>query len=475
MALPTDMTQSPDTATQLVSALATGRLRLQDLVEGLLARAHEMRHLNAFLDLDEAAIRESAAAPHSGPLHGLPLAIKANIDAEGAITSAGTPALRAWRARADAAVVARLRRAGALPFGRANLHELALGSTSNNLTYGPVRNPWDPLRVAGGSSGGTAAAVAAGLVPVGLGTDTAGSCRIPAALCGCVGFRPSLGRYPTAGLVPMTRRRDTIGPLARTVGDIDLIDRLVDPSRAALTGIGLRGRRLGVPRMAFWQGLDPRTEAVLDASLDLLRAEGAVLIDIDLDVPEPEERDRRTLVTCLVDMPVELQAYLDTNHTGLSAHDVFAAMDNVPERRLLLAQYGPDAVPPEAAEALLGLRAAAQAALFGVMVSAGIEALLMPATILPACLISEGNNTLLNGQSVSTMTGYIRTTDYAASLQLPSITVPAGLTEDGLPVGLMFDGLAGSDALLLDLAAAFEAARGPMPAPPPATDWGTAV
>src|SRR5260221_7307637 len=121
---------------------------------------------------------------------------------------------------------------GSIVAGKANMHELDLGITTNNKAYGPVGNPWDRGMIPGGSSGGTAAAIAAGLAPAGLGSDTGGSCRIPAALCGCVGFRPTLGRYVQAGVVPLSATRDTVGPLGRSVADVQLLDRIIAPQKA---------------------------------------------------------------------------------------------------------------------------------------------------------------------------------------------------------------------------------------------------
>src|SRR5262249_39164407 len=199
MAAPTELG-----VTEAAEALSTGTLTAEALAEALLARCVAAAPLNAFISLEPDKVRAEArrADQHRqrgaslGPLHRVPLVIKDNIDTAGYPTTAGTPALAAHRPKHNAPVVQRLLEAGALILGKANLQELAYGPTSNNAAFGPVRNPYDPTRIPGGSSGGTACAVAARLAPAALGTDTAGSVRVPASLCGVISFRPTTLRWP---------------------------------------------------------------------------------------------------------------------------------------------------------------------------------------------------------------------------------------------------------------------------------------
>src|SRR5262245_1237195 len=291
--IPTSSTRpSPETGvcelglTELAQAIAAGELSAETLAEELLARCARASALNAFITLEPERVRAAARAADErrrqggalGPLHGVPLAIKDNIDAVGYPTTAGTPALAAHRPRRNAAVLQRLLDAGAIVLGKANLQELAWGPTSNNAAFGPVHNPYDPTRIPGGSSGGSASAVAARLAPAALGTDTAGSVRVPASLCGVTSFRPSMLRWPQAGIVPISHTRDTAAPMARSVADCVLLDGIVTGGARAIAPADLRGLRLGVPRGLFWESLDAELAAILATVLERLRDAGAVLV-----------------------------------------------------------------------------------------------------------------------------------------------------------------------------------------------------
>src|SRR5262245_64907348 len=241
---------------ELAQAIAAGELTAEALAEELLTRCARASALNAFISLEPERVRAAARAADKrrrqgdalGPLHGVPLAIKDNIDAVDYPTTAGTPGLAAHRPKRNAPVLQRLLDAGALVLGKANLQELAYGPTSNNAALGAVRKPYNPTRIPGGSSGGTAAAVAARLSPGGLGTDTAGSVRVPGSLCGITTFRPSTLRWPQAGIVPISHTRDTAGPMTRSIADCVLLDGLVTGGPTEIAPANLKGLRLGVPR-----------------------------------------------------------------------------------------------------------------------------------------------------------------------------------------------------------------------------------
>jgi len=270
-----------------------------DRVTRLEPALHAFLHLTADEARQEARgwdgryARKGSALP---PLAGLPVALKDNLCTRGLPTTAGSRILEGWIPPYDATVVERLRAAGAIILGKTNLDEFAMGSSTENSAFGPTRNPWDPTRVPGGSSGGSAAAVAAGFVPLALGSDTGGSIRQPAGFCGVVGFKPTYGRVSRYGLIAFASSLDQIGPITRTVADAALLfgvlagrDALDSttadapmPDLSAVLNGGVRGLRIGLPREAFGEGLRDEVRGAVTAAAETLRDLGATLVDIAL-------------------------------------------------------------------------------------------------------------------------------------------------------------------------------------------------
>lgn len=460
------------TATQVLAALSAGQLSAVALARALLERIARYASLNAFIALDPdalvAAARESDArrrAGGAGPLEGLPLAVKDNIDTAGLPTSGGTPALKDYRPARDAAVLRPLWGAGALLLGKTNLHELAYGITNNNAAFGPARNPYDATRIAGGSSGGTAAAVAAGLAPAGLGTDTGGSVRIPAALCGLAGLRPTTLRWPQAGILPLSHTRDTAGPLARSVADLALLDGVVTGAALAEAPAILRGLRLGLPRDPFWLDLDPALAEAAEAAVRKLAGAGVTLVPCDL--PQVPLLDQAAgFAITLHETVADLNGYLAEGGCGLDLAALAERAASPDVRAILQDLLAAGRVPEELyRRALTRDRPRLQAAYAEAFRSAGVEALLFPTTPLPASPIGEDETTLLNGRAVSTFHAFIRNCSPASVAGIPGLSLPAGLTANGLPVGLELDGPAGSDRRLLAIGLALEAVLPPTPPP----------
>src|SRR3989454_2709326 len=210
-----------------------------------------------------------------GPLHGIPISLKDNIYTAGIRTTAGSKILKDFVPPNDASVVAQLKNAGAVLLGKTNMHEFAYGVTSNNPHYGPVRNPWDLSRIPGGSSGGSAAAVAAGLCYGSIGTDTGGSIRIPASLCGIVGLKPTWGRISCEGIIPLSPAFDCAGPLGRTVADVAIltgalysrVGREPNMARASTLRAGARKFCLGIPRQLFFDALSSEVRSAFDTAM----------------------------------------------------------------------------------------------------------------------------------------------------------------------------------------------------------------
>jgi Asp-tRNA(Asn)/Glu-tRNA(Gln) amidotransferase A subunit family amidase len=297
----------PATAAGIACAVAGGQASAVEVIDVHLVAVERAAALNAFTLVDTAGARATAAAVDRnldaghppGPLAGVPVALKDLIDQAGLPTTCGSGFYRR-EANASATVVRRLEEAGAVIIGRTGLHEFAFGFSSENDWWGPVRNPWDPATSPGGSSGGSAAAVAAGLAPLGIGTDTGGSVRVPAALCGLVGLKPTHGRVPLAGVFPLAPSLDTVGPLTRTVGDAALVygviagtdsadpwsaDRPVnDPAGPA----DLSRCRFVVPLPWAAHPLSPAVRDGFRFALDALSQLGAVVEQVhapDLDPP----------------------------------------------------------------------------------------------------------------------------------------------------------------------------------------------
>ncbi|MEA2179058.1 MAG: indoleacetamide hydrolase [Solirubrobacteraceae bacterium] len=453
------------TAVDAVAGLRSGDLELGEYVEALLRRTERLSSLGAYVTHDADAVLAAARAADTsrGPLYGLPVGIKDSIGTADMPTGAGTPGLDGWTPPVDAAVVSTLRSAGAVLTGKLALHELSSGVTSNNAHTGPVGNPYRPDHHTGGSSGGTAAAVTAGMVPVGLGGDTGGSCRIPAALCGCVGLRPTLGRYSQRGCVPISSTRDTPGPLGRTVADVRLLD-FACTGYEPLARRELDGLRIGVPRDPFYLGLDPAVAALAEATLDLLATHGAVLIDVDLSAM-PEVHAKAGLVIPVYESTREMAAYLLEHDAPFGPKDIIDNIAGEPEREIWTMRV--DAA--DYREALVVHRPALQALYAIAFADHAIEALILPTTPVAAVRqrpAGQDTTVVVAGATLPLFPTYIRNTDYASSAGLPALSVPAGLTGDGLPVGMELVGPAGTDDIVLAIGEALEAARGPLPGPP---------
>ena len=268
-------------------------------VEQAIAAAEDLNErLNAFLEIDRTgALERAAAAENSGGLlSGVPVAVKDNICVRGLQASCGSRILGDYHPPYNATVIERLNAAGAVIIGKTNCDEFAMGSSNENSAFGPVRNPWDTTRVPGGSSGGSAAAVAAGIVPVALGSDTGGSVRQPASLCGVLGLKPTYGRNSRYGLVAFASSLDQIGIFARKVEDVARVlgviagrdshdatsaDVPVPDYAASLTG-DLKGARIGFPRALFGEGLDREVEDAVRSVVDVYRDLGAEIVDVEL-------------------------------------------------------------------------------------------------------------------------------------------------------------------------------------------------
>jgi len=412
--------------------------------------------LNAFITVTaEPALEQARAAEdeiarglYRGPLHGIPLALKDLVDTAGVPTTAGSALFKARVPNRDAEVVRRLKQAGAVLLGKLNLHEFAYGGSGMISYFGVVRNPWAPEHIAGGSSSGAAAAVAAGLCFGALGTDTAGSIRLPAACCGVVGFKPTYGLVSTRGVIPLAWSYDHVGPITRRVRDAalllqaiaaydpqDLASRQLPPADyAAEIGNSAPSLRVGILRQFFFEDLDSEVAAAINNALQVLETLVAELSDASI----PVDTDRTV-------QSAEAYAY----------HAPFVAEGPElyqPEtlRRIRGGQDITAAVYIEKRRELEQMRSAARD-LF-----AGCDLLVSPAAPVPAPAIAElqANPDDLRKRELL----LLRNTRPFNVLGLPAISVPCGFTAAGLPVGVQIAGPPGGDALVLRLAHAYEQA-----------------
>jgi aspartyl-tRNA(Asn)/glutamyl-tRNA(Gln) amidotransferase subunit A len=449
-----------------VSVAEAGR-RIRDrdlspvnLAQACLERIDQLEpRLNSFITslADEAAHNARVAADeianggYRGALHGIPVGLKDIFAVAGVRMTAGSKILKENVANEDAEATARLRAAGAVVPGKLNLHEFAFGATGVNPHYGPARNPWDTERITGGSSSGSGASVAAGECPAALGTDTGGSIRIPASLCGIVGLKPTYGRVSKRGVLPLSWSLDHIGPMTRTVEDAAVVLQAIagydpkDPSSVdepvpdyvrSLEG-GVRGLRIGLPTRFFFDNVDPEVETAVRAAVALLSEMGADVIDVDVPLisdipgavtammlPEALAYHQKWMADRPDDYGDDVRLRLELGSTILGVHYVQAQR----LRQLAIEAWRQD-------------------------VFSKVDLVATPTTPTTAPRIQEGD--------LPTTLSLIRFTNPLNFLGVPAISVPCGFTGAGLPVGLQLAGHWWAEETMLRAAHAYERA----------TDW----
>jgi len=449
-------------ASEATRAMREGEFEAEEYAGALLAEAAATSDLNAFIAFDAEAVlaaardadrRRSAGEP-LGMLHGLPVPVKDSIDTTAFPTTNGTAALQEWRPTADAEVVRRMAAAGAQILGKTNMTELSFGWTSNNGTFGAVHNPYDPARVPGGSSGGSAVAVAARVAPLALGADTLGSIRVPASFSGVAGFRPTFGRYPNTGAFSLTHDRlDQVGPLARTVVDISLFDSVVTGEEPMLTR-PLAGVRIGIPPFYFG-GLEGSVRSVIEAACDRLRHAGVVLVDADVPEVVTTAFDAAAAIM-LFEAEDGVERYLRTTGLDLSIEELVEQM--APAKREFFREVAlpPGRPPKDARDAMVARSAEVREAIIRFLGEYELAAIAYPAVAAPPPQIGEEHSVDIDGEHVSFFAAFGRNTALAPVAGIPALTLPAGFDRLGLPVGLALDGAPGDDRALLAIGAALE-------------------
>ena len=385
-----------------------------------------------------------------GPLHGIPISLKDNIYTQDIRTTAGSKILSKFIPQHDAEIVAKLIEAGAVLLGKTNMHEFAYGVTSNNPHYGPVHNPWDLGRIPGGSSGGSAAAVAAGLCYGSIGTDTGGSIRIPASLCGVVGLKPTLGRVSVEGIIPLSPKLDCVGPLARTVHDAALLLEPIlprvkgEPSFRSSRKLSAKPPKftLGVPKEFFFDVVFPDVHAVFDEAIRILKKQGAKIKEISLPLLNETENAGNQI------------AWAEATHYHQQAGWFPSQAADYGEDVRSRLQMGTK-VPATAYLSALELRSRFIEQFHSAFEETRIDALAVPTTPITAPLIGEESLRLAN-QDYPTRALLLLANRPANLAGVPAITVPIGFTPGGLPVGLQLIGAVTDEHLLLQIAHTFE-------------------
>ena len=461
----------------LLAQYSSRKITVSEYVSAALQQADRMSELGAFISIDREAVTRWArecddayANDQNGALCGLPLAVKDNIDFFGMPTTAGTPALRRHFPKNTAPVLKRLLDLGCGVLGKANLHELACGATTRNETFGYARTPYDSARVAGGSSGGTATALAARIVPAGLGTDTGASVRAPSAFCGTAALRPTVGpnstdrRYPVGGTVPISTTRDTIGPMARRVADVALLDAAI-MGKPVARPISLKGIKLALPIDPFWSDLDPQVEAVVWEMVRNLESRGVQFAETHLLI-DANTLNEAASIADLWEFRNAFPQYLADSGSQLGWDDVLASVAG-PEVRAMMG-VAASVSKAQCDDALKVARKKLIAAYRGVYASGEFDGCLIPCTpnLPPLADDNSGNLSVeLGAKRLDEFGRTIRNLYASAGAGVPGVAFPAGLTNNGLPVGVELGGPHGSDDRLLSVAMAIELELGQLPAP----------
>lgn len=484
------------TATQVVAGIAARKFSSEEVAKAFLDRTAKLASLNIYVHLDPEVVltqarqvdRRLAAGENVGPLAGLPVAIKDLLCVEGEPTTCGSKMLANFRPPYDATVIEKLKAAGAVLYGKANMDEFAMGSSTENSCYGPTLNPWDPTRIPGGSSGGSAAAVAAMTAPVSLGSDTGGSIRQPAALCGVVGMKPTYGRVSRYGLIAFASSLDQIGPFTWDIPDMALLMEVIsggDPKDATSLPdavpaysreIQKRPERLriGVVKEFFGEGLDNEVAVAVQNAIEVYRKLGAEIKDVSLPhskygiaayyIVAPAEassnlarydgtlfghraKDYSPVDEAEKDLPALVRMMMATRAEGFGAEV---------KRRIMLGTYAlsagyADQYYNKALKVRRLIRNDFEAAF------REVDFLIGPTTPTPAFKLGEKS---ANPLAMYLSDIYTITTNLAG---IPGLSMPCGLTSEGLPIGLQLVGPAMSETALLQAARLFERE----------TDWHT--
>lgn len=450
------MATSGLTISDLGHRVRRGEISPVEITRDCLERIEKNPKLNAFITvMADSALAEAQAAEAEigrglwrGPLHGIPVALKDLIDTAGVRTTAASALYKDRVPAEDAEVVRRLRQAGAVIVGKNNLHECAYGGSSLISYFGDTHNPWDLGRITGGSSGGSAAAVVAGMAFAAIGTDTAGSIREPAALCGCVGLKPTHGRVPSRGVIPLSLSLDHVGPLTATVADAAIVVQAIAGYDAAdittaevpvsdyvsVLSEGAKSLRVGVPRAFFYDDLDAEVAGAMKHALGGIETLVAEMREVELQVPTDRAVQlAESYAYHAENVAKNPELYQAETLRRIRAGEKVSAAEYIERRR-------------ELDETRRGIR----------KIFAEVDVLVTPTIPVPAPTIADlrANPDALRPAELK----LLRNTRPFNVWGLPAISVPCGFTQNGLPIGLQIAGPHWREDLVLRVAQAYEQA-----------------
>lgn len=446
------------TLTTILKNLQAGKITIVEYLTDLLAYSQSHDYLQAYItNTGEQALAKAKTIRQRKLdllLHGIPFAVKDNIDVAGIPTTAATPRLKQHIPSISSGIWQKLALQGALLFGKASMHELAYGVTGQCTGSPTALNPCSLHHLAGGSSSGTASAVAAGFVPAGLGTDTGGSVRIPAAVCGIYGFRPTTGRYPDSGIVLISPTRDTVGIMARDIEDILLLDGIITGTNHSQYFAHPEPTliKLAVPKNA-WENIDTEVESILSNALSLLQLAGCKLIHTNMNIVGGgvDELLKIAFTIPAAETLNSIACYLRETKSTATVNEIICSIASA-DVRDIFQMLSNTPVSSDRYHESLALQGGVRELADNEYQNLAVDAVIMPTVITTAAISTIGHSINIRGTNTPTFHAYIRNTASAAVLGRPSITIPVGKTSKGLPVGLMFDGRPHEDASLLKLA-----------------------
>ena len=437
----------------LLNLINSDSVTIKDVLNDVIRAQNDNKSLNALSFFPEDTFNERGQNSKKGSLHGIPFVAKDNINTSDMPTSACTTALLSSTPKTNAKVIDDLIAEGAILVGKGGMHELALGITCNNAATGAIRNLHDPSKIPGGSSGGPAVAVAVGMVPFSLGTDTGGSCRIPAALCGITGFRPSNNRYSREGLVPISHSRDTVGLLTRSIDDLLIVDRVLAHDPKPITPRNPNSIKLGIDPHLLCADLEPQVEDAFKGTIEKLKQTGVSIHEIDISKIW-EHNAAYSFIVVFYEIMRDLPNYLATYAPNINFQDQLVNQIASPDVKEAIQQHiGEHAITQEAYDAAVNTHLPIMRKIYQ-DATKDLDGIIFPTTPLRAINIGEDETTELNGKTVPVFPTFIRNTDIGSNLSLPCITMP--IKTAGLPIGIEIDGKAGHDRELLSVALGLE-------------------